>query len=150
MPESHNNIIDDIKLVLDITSRVDERAKIIADSQQKINARLDHLIDEHNNLASRVYVLESKGGRKIIDEIEDKTNRLKSRIELLESAGSPWHQRIVESINNIKSRLNKLEDHKDGVNYKLKTFFGYVFQGTFVILVCYILYRMGLNPPPMP
>jgi DNA anti-recombination protein RmuC len=125
---SPNNLTEDLKLVLDITSRLDERAKIIADGQQKIDNRLDHFANDYNNLVSKVRVLESKNIGKIIDDLKD----------------------LEERISRMRGRVEKLEDHKEGITDKLKLASSYIFQGSFIILVCYILYRLGLSTPPMP
>ncbi len=155
MPETRN-LIDEIKQVIDITSRVDERMKIIAESQVQLNQRLNHFIDEHNALSSKVHVMETRFGSKNPDmlAIEEKHNRVLAKIEILESLGSPRQQKFVENtedaLNDIKSRIKELETHKQGISEKVKQIMGYVWQGLFIIIVCYLLYRLGLNPPPIP
>lgn len=123
-----SSLVNDIKLVLDITSRVDERVKIIAESQQQMNTRLNHFIDEHNTLASRVTVLESKNINKIYDTVQD----------------------LEEKVVTLKSRIGNLEEHKQSILDKSKQILGFVYQAIFIIAVCYILYKLGISSPPIP
>jgi len=153
----HHDLVNDIKLVLDITSRVDERVKMIAEGQQQMNIRLNHFIDEHNALAARVTVLESKNISKMAESVqgvEEKITKMVIRVETLETLGSPLYQRIIEenriTIIDLKNRINNLEEHKQNVLDKIRRVLGFVGQAIFTILVCYILYKLGINSPPIP
>lgn len=152
-----NQLIDEIKQVIDITSRMDERVKMVAEAQQEINFRLNHLIDEHNALVARVHVVESKNGHKyqeITSALDEKLMRLSARLDVLELVGSQKTQRVSEEFHlstaEIRSRLKELEAHKQGMAERWKSILGYVWQTMFIIIVCYILYRLGISLPTLP
>ena len=157
MVETSNKLIDEIKQIIDITSRVDERVKMVAEAQQDINFRLNHLIDEHNGLTARVHVVESKNGHKVqeaVSSVEEKMMRLSSRFDVLDMIGTQKMQRVSEEINSnileIKFKVKELENHKQGISERWKSILGYVWHGAFIIFICYVLYRMGLPTPPVP
>lgn len=122
MPETRD-LFGDIKQIIDITSRVDERMKVIGEAQQQINIRLNTLIDEHNAVIAKVHVLENF--QKTIIEQEEK-------------------------LLGINSRVKDLEEHKETIIGQFKSIMGYIWHGAFIILMCYLLYRMGLSTPPIP
>lgn len=148
-------IVDEIKQVIDITSRVDERMKIIAESQQQLNIRLNHFVDEHNALVTKVQVLDSRTGVKLSDNVaslDEKYLRLIARLEVLETMGSHKEQKFTEDVNNtfhdLKNRMKELESHKQGTSEKVKQILGFVYQGMFIVIIAYLLYKLGLSNPP--
>ncbi len=160
----------ELKQVLDLTTRVDERVKLIAERQAEMNARLNHIIEAHNDLTSRVRVLESgRGNQKVIIE---KVDELADRILLVESTGSPYlRERMKDTESEIKNiikeriqllnesskellsinqRLVDIEQRHKGFWAKIKHFWGMIIHGVWVIIVCWLLYKFGLNTPPLP
>ncbi len=153
MPESTVRLVEEVKQIIDITSRVDERVKMIAEAQQQINFRLNHFIDEHNALVAKVQVIESKSTNKFPESlatIDEKVMKSQVRLDVLENLGSTKSQKLADEVNTLKSKVEKLEEHKNSLSERFKMIFGYVWQGLFIVLICYILYRLGLNTPPIP
>ena len=153
MTETSNKLVEEIKQIIDITSRVDERVKMIAEAQYQINNRLNHFIDEHNSLVARVHVIESKNGHKtqeLITVLDEKLMRNASRIEILETVGSQKSQKVAGEFDLLKIRVKELEDHKQGLSDRAKAVLGYVWQAIFLIAMGYVLYRLGLPTPPVP
>lgn len=157
MSEMVSQMINDLKLVLDITSRVDERVKIIAESQTELTHRLNKFVDEHNALAMRVKLLETQSYDKLLNEVSDvreRIDRIKSRMEIFETVGSTNTRESTEDMTNIinkmDTRLEKLETSSNGILEKAKTFGGLIMQGVWVVVVCYVLYKLGLQSPPTP
>lgn len=150
MPEARSNLIDEIKQVIDITSRVDERMKIIAESQIQLDQRLNHFIDEHNALTSRVQVMVAKAPDAAM--IDEKHHRILAKLDMIESLSSPKMQGFIEEteddVSELKARIKELESHTQGSSEKIKQILGYVWQGLFIVLVAWLLFKMGLNPPP--
>lgn len=156
-----NKVIQEIKQVIDITSRVDERVKIIAEKQQHMNERLEELSDEHNKLVTKVHVLESNSLVDQVMTIEERIARLKSRLEVVEAVGSPKQQKFVQTVmselgdvlgktEKLERRVEELEHDKKTWGNRVSTVMSYVWQGTYIICVCYLLYKLGLNNPPIP
>jgi len=151
---SEYNLMDEIKELINLTSRIDEKVKNVADSQLQMNQRLNHFIDEHTSLSAKVQLLESKMENRLHDvtsNFDEKFLKIISRLEVLESVGSVRQQKLIEdvtaSFHEIKDRLKELESHKKSVTDRIKQVFGYVWQGVYMIIIAYLLYKLHLNPP---
>ena len=155
MSELEKTLIEEIKQIIDITSRVDERVKMIVDNQQQIGKRLDHFIDEHNELVAKVYVIEAKNGHKaqeMIGELDDKVSGINSRMDVFEAIGSKKNNEMMlelgDEVVDLRHKVKDLEEHKTNISEKVKVVFNHIVQGLFFIAIAYILYKLGLNPPP--
>jgi chromosome segregation ATPase len=142
-----DEVVSDIKAVLDITSRVDERVKFVQENQIETHDRLNQLSKEITTLMSRVSVLESENGSKAYKEIQE----LELKVEKSDIAKLPD---FIDQVNNklsfLDHRIASLEDAKNGMAEKVKRYFGLVVQGAWVIIVCYLLYKLGLSAPLTP
>ena len=153
-------LLNEIKVILDITSRVDERVKAIQTNQQDLTARLNQFIGELNQLTSRVFVLESKNGGKV-HALEEQIDNLKTRVERIDMGGTEFFKKqfdeydetnedLDDKLRDLDKRLQKIETSNEGWQMKFKHYAGLVIQGIWVIIVCYVLYKLGINTPPIP
>lgn len=101
-PEFFAQVSESIKSVFDITSRIDERVKIIMEKQTDVDRRLQQAMEYINTITSRVIVLESRDERAVKDQVERAANRLielekQFEIMKLQQAGSEgkWKQVIA-------------------------------------------------------
>lgn len=154
-------LAESIKSVSEVTARIEERVKTLIERQNNLEDRLDkfiELIDEFNKLSGRVMVLESRNGGKV-HQLEEELDKLTSRINRIDIAGSEVDKekfsKITEDlnnqnnkVNNILNRLDTLEKNDEGWQSKVKHAVGLIIQGIWVIIVCYILYKMGINNLP--
>lgn len=151
----NSELLTDIKQVLDISSRVDERVKIIQQNQQEMNARLNAFMIEFNTLSGRVMVLESKNGGRVHD-IEDSITRLASRVERIDAAGTEAFQKVFadnkkdndeseDELHSLKRRVDTLEHNNDNWQTKIRQYGGLVVQGAWVVIMSYILFKLGLQ-----
>ena len=144
----NEDILSDIKTVLDISSRVDERVKIIQSGQAETHSRLNQLVYEINTLMTRVSVLESKNGG-AVHKLEEDLHLLDKRVERIEPIALDF-LKLAENMRETETRLFKIEDSHEGWAAKVKQYTGLVIQALWVIIVCYLLYKLGLNTPPIP
>lgn len=148
-------MFNDIKQLLDISSRVDEKVKTIQSTQQELSSRLRELTEDMSEMAARLMVLESKnGGRTHI--IENQVRELENKVDVMNASGTSKFCKVhaeedtFSKCKTLDFRLQKLEGINDGWQAKVKQYSGLVIQGVWVVIVCYILYRLGLNGPPIP
>lgn len=146
-----------MKQLLNVTSRVDERVKSLIENQQEINGRLNRYIDEQSRLASKIAVLEQHGGSKLkdgLDMLDDHMVDITHRLGLIEQGFNPLHAKEQETIRNelasIKNRLEKVETSSNNLIGSIQKVGGLVIQMLWVIITCYLLYKLGLNSPPLP
>lgn len=154
-------MLREIKRVVEVTSRIDERVKNISDSYAKIAERFDRFLDQHNNLVERVNKIENTTwtGSKIEDRLNDINethNNLNIRIASVENH-IPYSLKIVDqslkALNNLEERISKVE--KESTQIKgLAGWFGWILEWVFkvslIIVVAYILALLGLGGVNMP
>lgn len=154
-----SEILNDIKQVLEITSRVDERAKLIQLTQQEMATRINQLASELSNIGGRVMVLESKNGGKI-HEIEDEIKQITKRLERIDVSDEitkgqykdliEGQKNFSEKIGVISNRVQVLENNNDSWQVKVNHYGGMIVQAIWIIIVCWILYKLGISTPPTP
>ncbi len=152
----------EIKLVLEMTARVDERVKLVVEKQSEMTQRLNGFIESHNALLNRVSVIEAKNGNGLHD-LKNKVDNLIERIVKIE-ANSDHINRVENIVNkysddvdqiqneltNVEKRVNKIEESNLGIWSKTKFVLDHVAKGVWVVVVCWVLYKFGLNTPPLP
>jgi len=157
---SNTDLISDIKMVLDISSRVDERVKMIQLTQQELSIRLHQLVSDCSNITARVSVLESKNGNRL-HAFEEEIREIQTRIERIDLIGTSTFkvnidetyktlELLDEKSNVLIARINKLEEHNEGWRSKTQHYGHLLVQGIWVVIVCYVLYKLGINTPPIP
>lgn len=152
----------EIKLVLEMTARIDERVKLIIEKQSEMTHRLNGFIDSHNALLNRVTIIETKNGNGI-HEIKNKVDAIIERIVKVESEGENVDRvevmigecrdimdEIRRELVNVEKRVHKMEESSAGMWSKMKFVIDLVAKGIWVIIVCWLLYKFGLNSPPIP
>lgn len=158
-----SDLLQEIKIILDITSRVDERVKLIQSNQQDLNHRVNDFLSEFNELSSRVSVIESKSGGNL-HLLEQTINEMKIKIENIDIGGTKSSYKTQEELDDLESdisdiknriakideKVGRLQDHKNSWEDKANKYFNFITQGVWVIIVCYVLYKLGLQSPPIP
>lgn len=154
----------EIKLVLEMTARVDERVKLVVEKQSEMTQRLNGFIDSHNALLNRVTIIEAKNGNGL-HEVKNKVDTIIERVVKLESDQTNINvERIENTVNEcrdimeemrrelvaVEKRVHKIEDASAGVWSKTKFVFDLVAKGVWVLIVCWLLYKFGLTTPPIP
>ena len=124
----YREVTQSIKAVFDLTARVDERVKMIVDKQTVMERRMEHFTDLQNELTTKVHVLQSLN-----------TDSLKADVNIIE-----------ESLDDIKLRLAIVERLGNNTEHKWKLAFDFVYKTVWVVLVCYLLYKLNLQSPPLP
>lgn len=163
MPDQE--MLREIKRVLELTSRVDERVKTIADSHEKMTDRFDKFMDAHSDLVVRVAKLESTtwSGEKIenkMQESKEDHRKLVTRITAVES-NTPYALKIVdqslEALNKLTDRITKVESDQSKVDRTINTWQGWLswfsdwcFKVAWIVIAAYILARIGLGGVNIP
>jgi polyhydroxyalkanoate synthesis regulator phasin len=149
--ETHDNfrkeLQHELKLVLELTARVDERVKLIVEKQSEVTQRLNNFIDSHNALASRVVTLEATSDLTNAKDIKDRYESIFQKVTRLEASDTAS---LKEKVDDLEKRVLKIEDHHAGWWSKARYIFDLTVKTAWTILVCYLLYRLGLNTPPIP
>lgn len=103
--------------ILPVLSRVEERVSNILERQEQLFHSIDKLMDNHNNLAGRVQVIEARNGNSL-EDLKQSQSKNETRLTILE----------------MRSNSNLVLWSKIG-----DTFFKFVFG----IVMAYLLFRFG-------
>ena len=131
----YKEIIHSIQAVLELTARVDERVKLLMDKQTHIDAKLESLSMSQMNLFTKVSVLETKDGKELKNALVSLDNEVKE---------------AIKEIHAIDMRLHGVEQVATRTENKWQMVFDFVYKTVWVILVCYLLVKLNLQPPPLP
>ena len=90
-------VSESIKSVFDLTSRIDERVKMIHEKQQEMDKKFSRLIDSQGTLNSRVSVLESTTETEEVQNLEKTVHNMEIMLKEVElkSAGNTGKWDIV-------------------------------------------------------
>lgn len=125
-----NHVTESIKLVVDLTSRIDERIKNIAEDSKKKDERLDRILDQQTNLTARITVLEAKNYNGIKQDIHELKSECKE---------------IDVGIHDFSQRIATLEVQNTNANAKWKTAFDFCIKVVWTIITCWLLMKLGLH-----
>ena len=161
---AENKLQNEIRLVLEMTARVDERVKLIVEKQSDMTQRLNGFIDSHNTLASRVTVLEAKAGN-TLQEMKTKMDQMVERVVKLESDPLCHHlaklegvvlksrediNSLVGVVGGIDNRVDRVEEGQDGIWSKSKYGLDLVVKAVWALAIGYLLYKLGWSAPNTP
>lgn len=119
---------DNIQRLFDLTTRIDERVKSIQAKQSDMDGRLSSVMSNHHELVQRLAVAESKLNTPIHEEVDA----------------------LRRAFIEIEKRLISLEQTSTGHEKRWNGVFQFVVQLVWITLAAYVLYKLNLNPPPVP
>lgn len=118
---------DSLKLVFDITSRIDERMKILIENNNDAKERIEKLFEQQNVLLNRITILENRNSTQLISELKNEINILDNKVEHLS-------ERCIHVEKEVNQNTNKWTALID-----------FTFKIGVVIIGSIILYKMGLK-----
>lgn len=95
----YNKLSESIKLIFDLTSRIDERVKILIEQQNSTNNKVEKLVENDQGILSRIAILESKDNKGLREQIDT------------------LHHELL----NIKNNQRDLEKEKEKIKLELAT-----------------------------
>lgn len=147
--EHYNNVNQSIKSVFDLTSRIDERVKMLVERQGDLEEQLDKAIDNQQQILSRVLVLESRDATPIATANKAEIHEIKQRVAVMESVESK------KDIEDIKQKIHLLDLRVESINMRTANqesrwakLFDLVFKLTIMLIGGYLLFKFGWQAPP--
>lgn len=145
--KSYNQMTESIQGLLDITSRVDERVKLMMQKQEILEAKIDKSIHYYNELKTKVSILESK---ELPEQLSENIDKLREDVRDMQLKMQTMDAHQDKSTHGLELRLQKLEDvvtRRENTWGKIVDNF---FKVGFIILASYVLYKMGIQSPNLP
>lgn len=138
-------VSESIQLVFDLTSRVDERVKMLIERHNELDQRVTKLLELHQATINRLVVLESKD----YPELKEDMGKIKRDVSDI--------VRLNDELSEIADRLTSLETKNELISLKLGTqdnrwalIFDAIWKMGLMLVAGYILYKLGLQAPPIP
>lgn len=134
MPEPdqfYQQVSESIKLVFDLTSRVDERVKFLVQQQNSNSDRIEKLADRIEENSAKLFFLEKKIANGMTSDMND----------------------MKDDIQDMRIKISGLEIHTDLHQGKWKNVSGFFFQvaitiigAALTIITGILLWKLGINP----
>lgn len=121
-------VTESTKSIYELTARVDERVKLVSERQATLDNKIESMVASHNQIVSRVVTLETRDYVELQKEVD----------------------KLTDLIQAQESRLAILEDNKKGMDWKLGQVADFVIKLVWVVVACYVVYKLGLSTPPIP
>lgn len=123
---------ESLKLVFDITSRIDERTKILIENNTESKMKIEKLHEQQLEIISRITVLENKNyaqsnAQAIID--------MKNELAILEGKVEHLSERCI----HIEKDFNQASSKWAGV-------IDFIFKVGVVVIGSIILWKLGIKP----
>lgn len=112
---------ESIQMVFDLTSRIDERVKVLIERHNEVNSRIERLGARQEDLLTRISVLEKASNQADLEKME-------------------------REIKDLGSRLTILESNTSRIENKWKMIGDFVFKIAVALISGLALWKMGVNP----
>lgn len=130
-----NQLSESIKLVFDLTSRIDERVKHLSQQNVDFSVHIKNFIDKHQDINTRICVLESKDYAMMKREIED----MGQKLAIIES------RNINKRLEDVEGKMEQMNFFKTTTEGKVKIFVDIFWKLLVGVLTCYIAFKLGVN-----
>ena len=121
---------DNIQKLFDLSTRIDERVKMIQLRQEQMDKRVDENLQHVGSIMQKIAVLESK--ERVVEGVS-------KNIEVLEQAAV-----------NMDKRLDVVEGKNQASNDRWNRIATFIIQLVWVILAAYLLTKLHLQAPAIP
>ena len=122
-------ILEQLTILSDLSTRMDERLKAIKDNQKSMDDKIEGILENNNDLIERISKLEAS-------DFKQDFNKLKEEVNI--------------QVNSFEKRLTNLEKMASGFEGKWKVISGYLIHLIWIVLACWILMKLNLTTPPIP
>ena len=119
---------ESIQKLFDLSTRIDERVKFIQSKQADVDGRLTGVVTNHLEVIQRLAVAESRLEALDVDAVED----------------------LEKIVHTLDRRIISLEQTSKGHEHRWNAIFQFAVQLIWITLAAYVLYKLNLNPPPVP
>jgi hypothetical protein len=125
-------VSDSMKMMYDLTSRIDERVKNLVETYSDLNDRIDKLIERQESITSRISILENKNG--VYKDISVLTADVK---EL---------QQGMKLFNQLQQKVAVMEVLTLNYTDKWKNLISIAFNIIVIVIGGIILWKLGIRP----
>jgi hypothetical protein len=121
--DSSNQNSDNIRKLYDLACRMDERIKLVENTEEQLDKKLENQIERQIELIKKIAIIESH------------------QSEVL---------KLHQEISQLDKRLSKIEIDHGNHSERWKTVGAFIIQLIWVILAAYLLTKLNLQSPAVP
>lgn len=122
---------ESVKMIFELSSRMDERVKMLIDQQTNIYSKVDKLSERDQSLMSRLVILENQND----NGLEAKVSNLETKIS-----------EITKEKDDLKIKLSALEIHNTGNMNKWSLFGDTAFKIIMMVAAVVLAWSLGVKP----
>lgn len=123
-----------IKTIVDMTSRIDERVKILMQQQNDNNEKIEKVMDRVSDLMSRLAILESRNGTDARIKIDEVEKQFKEKIDELSKYNS-----------SLNVKIAALEIHAGSNNSRWQFIADATFKVFIMVAAAFLALKLGLK-----
>lgn len=124
----YKEVNDSLKLVFDITSRIDERMKVLVENNNDSKDKIEKLYEQQVVLLNRIIVLENKNNVQLMTDLKNEINIIEERVD------------------HLSERLIHVEKEMNQSNSKWTAVVDFIFKVGVVVVGAIILWKLGIKP----
>lgn len=127
----YRQVSDSIKLVFDLTSRMDERVKMLVGQHNKVNQKIEKLMERQENHLTRVSVLEAaKEDNNLKEDVQEMEKNIKE---------------IAKKQHELITKISALEINNTSHDNKWKLLGDFIFKLCMTVIAAIIAWRLGIS-----
>ncbi len=130
----YKEVSDSLKLVFDLTSRIDERMKIVIAGNTETKEKIERLASQYSDIITRISLLESKNTNRQIDELKEEIKDVKTKI-------NDFH----DTVDNSKIKMAEVEKDLKSHSYKWTALIDFIFKVAIIVIGGVILFKLGIK-----
>lgn len=170
-------VSESIQLVFDLTSRIDERVKMLIERQKEIDDQIEKLLEMQQSVIHRLTHLEAKDfasvekdleilSEKLINDslsdkklVHDTADALRTKVD---ATADTLRTKVDEVAKTLQAKVEAIEVKVEVLNVRMghhdtrigshdnrwSKIFDYAWKLGLMLIAGYILYKLGIEPPP--
>lgn len=136
---------ESIQMVFDLTSRTDERVKMIIEHQKEIEEQIEKLIIRTDSISHRLSIIDAND----FASIKNNLHSLREKVAVITNDNS--YKELIElraKIQSIELKAENIQIRLGFHDHRWSQIFDLIWKMALMCIAGYILYKLGLQPPP--
>jgi len=124
----YREVNDSLKNVFSITSRIDERMKVLVENHNESKEKIEKLCDNQVAILNRLTILENSNGTRAVYDLKEEFGKLERKVD------------------DVAERLLHVEKDMTQTTNKWAAVVDFVFKVGVVVIGAIILWKLGIKP----
>lgn len=135
-------VTESIQMLVELTTRIDERVKNLIEKQEQIDEQIEKLINMQNTFTQRLTIIETQDIETVIEDLQN-INKTLAVMDNLDA--STAIDNLRKQYVDLEFQMKELESkHSKNDKFWEKMFDG-IWKITIAVLGTYIVYKLGIQ-----